>query len=367
MKPARAPRVERSSGRLLLLDVASGTFGDRSPLQLPELLPAGDLLVVNDAATLPASLRGRAGPKDEAIELRLLGCEPDGSWRAVAFGAGDWTTPTERRPAPPRLSVGARLQLGTLSGQIEEVSGLSPRLWRVRFDAQGAAFWSALYRSGRPVQYSYLERPLELWDVQTTYGMRPWAVEAPSAGHPLDAALLLALRQKGVQLASVTHAAGLSSTGDPELDAALPFAERTLVPEPTIAAIARARAAGRRVLAVGTSVVRALEGRALAGGGELRAGEATTSLLLGPGYRRQIVDGLLTGMHDPTESHYALLQAFAPRSLLDRAHAQAEAWGYLGHEFGDACVILASIEQPHLHARDAAHGAPALDDGSRVR
>jgi len=341
VKPARAPRVERSAGRLLLLDVANGTIGDRRPAELPGLLHAGDLLVLNDAATLPASLRGSAGARQEAIELRLLGREPDGSWRAVAFGAGDWTTPTERRAAPPLLRAGARLQLGALSGQIEEVSALSPRLWRVRFDLEGAAFWSALYRSGRPVQYSYLARPLELWDVQTAYGAQPWAVEAPSAGYPLDASLLLALRQRGVQLASITHAAGLSATGDPEIDAALPLAERTLVPERTVAAIAGARAAGRRVLAVGTSVVRALEGRALEGGGELRAGEATTSLLLGPGYRCQIVDGLLTGMHDPSESHYALLQAFAPRELLDRAHAQAEAWGYLGHEFGDACLILA--------------------------
>jgi S-adenosylmethionine:tRNA ribosyltransferase-isomerase len=356
MKPARAPRAERSSGRLLVLDVVGGTLADRRPAELPELLQAGDLLVVNDAATLPASLHGSAGSGEEAIELRLLGREPDGSWRAVAFGAGDWTTPTERRPAPPLLGAGARLRLGALSGQIEEVSALSARLWRVRFDAQGAAFWSALYRSGRPVQYSYLARPLELWDVQTAYAARPWAVEAPSAGHPLDASLLLALRQKGVQLASITHAAGLSASGEAVLDAALPLEERSLVPEQTVAAIARARAAGRRVIAVGTSVVRALEGRALAGGGELRPGEATTSLLLGPGYRCQVVDGLLTGMHDPSESHYALLQAFAPRALLDRAHAQAEAWGYLGHEFGDACLILAAVEQAQLYAHDSRHG-----------
>jgi S-adenosylmethionine:tRNA ribosyltransferase-isomerase len=221
------------------------------------------------------------------------------------------------------------------------VSALSPRLWRVRFEQEGARFWSALYRSGRPVQYSYLSRALELWDVQTLYGAQPWAVEAPSAGYPLDAELLLALRQRGVVLAGITHAAGLSATGDSALDAALPLEERTLVPESTVVAIAQARAAGRRIVAVGTSVVRALEGRALAGGpGErLSAGESCTSLLLGPGYRRRVVDGLLTGMHDPSESHYALLQAFAPRSLLERAQTRAEAWGYLGHEFGDACLI----------------------------
>ena len=337
MTPARAPRAVRSAGRLLHVDVAAERIWDRRPSELPELLGAGDLLVVNDAATLPASLRGSAGAA--AIELRLLAREPDGSWRAILFGAGDWRTPTEHRPAPPPLAVGDRLELGELSARVAAVSALSSRLLNVRFEQQGARFWSALYRSGHPVQYSYLERPLELWDVQTAYGAQPWAVEAPSAGYPLDAQLLLALKRRGIGLATVTHAAGLSATGESALDAALPLAERTRVPESSVAAIARARAAGRRVLAVGTSVVRALEGRALEGGGRLSAGESTTSLVLGPGYRRQVVDGLLTGMHDPSESHYALLQAFAPRALLERAQAQAEAWGYLGHEFGDACLI----------------------------
>src|SRR6187397_2373987 len=104
MKPARAPRDVRSGGRLLHVDVAHERVDDRRPLQLPELLRPGDVLVLNDAATLPASL-----------ELRLLGRQPDGSWRAVAFGPGDWRTPTEQRPAPPRLGAGTSLQLGELS------------------------------------------------------------------------------------------------------------------------------------------------------------------------------------------------------------------------------------------------------------
>ena len=337
MKPARAPRDVRSGGRLLHVDVAHERVDDRRPLQLPELLRPGDVLVLNDAATLPASLVGHAG--SEPLELRLLGRQPDGSWRAVAFGPGDWRTPTEQRPAPPRLGAGTSLQLGELSATIDEVSPLSARLWRVRFAEQGARFWSALYRSGRPVQYSYLARALQLWDVQTAYAAAPWAVEAPSAGYPLDAELLLRLRQRGIELASITHAAGLSATGDPALDAALPLEERSLLSVETVAAVQQARESGRRVVAVGTSVVRALEGRALEGGGVLRPGESSTTLILGPGYRRRVVDALLTGMHDPTESHYALLQAFAPRALLEHAQSRAEEWGYLGHEFGDACLI----------------------------
>jgi S-adenosylmethionine:tRNA ribosyltransferase-isomerase len=336
--PARAPRARRAGGRLLALDVARARIADHALEELPALLDAGDLLVVNDAATLPASLVGRAGAA--AIELRLLACEQDGSWRAVLFGAGDWRTPTERRPAPPVLSAGDRLELGELVAQVEAVSPESSRLVRVRFASEGARFWSALYRAGKPVQYSYLERALELWDVQTSYAARPWAAEAPSAGFPLTGGVLGELRRRGVQLAALTHAAGLSATGDAALDAALPLGERFEIPASTVSAIEHSRAHGKRVIAAGTSVVRALEGRALAGGGVLRPGAGETTLRIGPGYRRRVVDGLLSGMHEPVESHYALLQAFAPRPLLDEARIAAEAWGYRGHEFGDATLIL---------------------------
>jgi S-adenosylmethionine:tRNA ribosyltransferase-isomerase len=338
MKAAREPRAARSSGKLLHVGVATGCIEHRSPRELPALLAPGDLLVFNDAATLPASLAGSTG--GEPIELRLVGSEPEGTWRVLALGAGDFRVPTESRPPPPRLGVGARIELGALRATVEQVLPPSPRLLRVRFDAEGSELWTRLYRAGRPVQYSYIARPLELWDVQTAYGSMPWAAEAPSAGHPFDAALLLALGRRGVALATVTHAAGLSSTGDPALDAALPLEERLAVPARTAAALARAKQAGKRVVAVGTSVVRALEGRALEHGGRVLAGESSTTLRIGPGYRRQVVDGLFTGMHEPSESHYALLAAFASRELLDRALAQAEAAGYLGHEFGDACLLL---------------------------
>jgi S-adenosylmethionine:tRNA ribosyltransferase-isomerase len=338
MNPARAPRRVRSGGRLLVVSLASGSIEHRSPTELPALLEPGDLLVFNDAATLPASLTGCA--QGEPIELRLLGAEPDGSWRVVTFGAGDHRTPTERRPAPPHLSPRARIELVGLTATVEQVLEPSPRLLRVRFDARGAELWSRLYRAGRPVQYAYVSAPLELWDVQTAYASVPWAAEAPSAGHPFDTALLLAVRRGGLEVATVTHAAGLSSTGDPALDAALPLEERLAVPARTADAVQRARRAGRRVIAVGTSVVRALESRAAEHGGPLQPGEGSTRLRIGPGYRRRVVDGLWTGMHEPTESHYALLTAFAPRALLDRALAEAEAAGYLGHEFGDACLLL---------------------------
>jgi S-adenosylmethionine:tRNA ribosyltransferase-isomerase len=163
----------------------------------------------------------------------------------------------------------------------------------------------------------------------------------PSAGRPLAWSLLLGLRARGVGLARVTHAAGLSSTGDAALDASLPWPERFDVPEDTVDAVRATHRSGGRVIAVGTSVVRALEGDALLHGGELAAGEGTTNLVIGPGFVPRVVRGLFTGLHEATASHFALLQAFASKELLDRAYAHATTAGYEGHEFGDSCLILA--------------------------
>jgi S-adenosylmethionine:tRNA ribosyltransferase-isomerase len=336
MIPARTPRVDPAQERLLHVDVRANALRDVHVADLPHLLDPGDLLVVNDAATLPASVRGQAA-SGELLEVRLVGELSGGAFRAVLFGPGDWRTPTEHRAPPPLLRRGSSISFEDLSATVENVSAVSPRLVELRFDRSGAALWSRLYRLGRPVQYSYLERPLRLWDVQVAYGSRPWAAEMPSAGRPLRWELLLELRRRGVQLASITHAAGLSSTGDAALDAALPLPERFDVPEATVRAISDTRG---RVVAVGTTVVRALEGAAAANRGTLRAGSGETDLVLGPGYRPLVVDGLFTGVHETTASHYALLRAFAPDHLLARATAHSEREGYLSHEFGDSWLIL---------------------------
>ncbi|MCA1825464.1 MAG: S-adenosylmethionine:tRNA ribosyltransferase-isomerase [Myxococcales bacterium] len=324
MIPARSPR---SSERVLQIDPATGALSEHTIGDLPSILRQGDLLVVNDAATLPASLRAR----EPAIEVRLLGQQPDGTFRAVLFDGADWRTPTEHRAPPPPLQAGRVLRFDGLSATIERISPVSSRLVDLRFDETGAALWSAIYRQGRPIQYAYASGPFELWDVQVAYASRPWAAEMPSAGRPLRWEVLLALRSRGVGIASLTHAAGISSTGDPALDAALPLAERFEIPGST----ARAVSGARRVVAVGTTVVRALEGA----GGRL-SGE--TDLVIGPGYRPRVVDGLLTGVHEKGASHYALLRAFAGEDLLERATAFSEQRGFLSHEFGDSWLIVPS-------------------------
>jgi len=339
------PRGGASGGaRLIHADPTTGSLEETHTEDLPRLLSAGDLVVVNDAATLPASLRAvsRLGP----VEIRLAG-PPERAPEAgallvpaVLFGPGTWRQRTEDRPPPPRLRPGDTLAFDeSFAARIVQVSRVSPRLVELRFDRVGSAWWETVYRLGRPVQYSHLAGPLDLWHVNTAFAARPWAVEAPSAGLALTPSLLRALRRRGIRLVAVTHAAGLSATGDPVLDARLPFPERSHIPEETVEAVQATRSAGRRVVAIGTTVVRALEGRASEPEG-LRAGEGLTTLRLGPTHVPRVVHGLLSGLHERGESHFELLRAFAPSSVLDAVLDRARREGYRGHEFGDACLIL---------------------------
>ncbi len=331
--------VDETRGRLLHVDLRQGAIADTRIESLPELLRPGDLLVVNDAATLPASLHGTVG--GEPIELRLAGEEPDGTWRAVAFGAGDWRTPTESRPPPPALTPGDSLHLGPgFRAQVISRSELSPRLLRIRFETSPDRFWSALYLHGRPVQYAYEPIPLSLARVQTPYAARPWASEMPSAGRPLRLDLLARLRARGIRLVWLTHAAGLSSTGDPALDAALPLPERYEIPPSTVAAVAEARRSGGRVVAVGTTVVRALEGAASSAGGDLRPGAGITDLRIGRGFEPRVVNGLLSGIHGRDSSHFELLSAFLPGAFAMLYTLHVIAGRYRGHEFGDSTLVL---------------------------
>jgi S-adenosylmethionine:tRNA ribosyltransferase-isomerase len=344
MNPAPYPRDNPLAERLLHIDPREGRYRDARVGDLPELLRAGDLLVVNDAATLPGSLHGRtaAGAPVEARLMHAIGAAPEARFSALLFGAGDHRTRTEDRPLPPRLAEGDALDLGPgLAATIERVWPASPRLVDLAFTERGARFWSALYRRGRPIQYAYVTAPLELWHTQTPYASRPFSAEMPSAGRPLAWSLLFELNRRGVRVAQVTHAAGISSTGDPALDALLPLPERYEIPERTAFAVAETRAAGGRVIAVGTTAARALEGAAASSGGALAPGVGTTDLVLRRGHRPAVVDALLSGMHTPAESHFQLLEVFAPPDLLRSAHEHADRAGYLAHEFGDSTLILA--------------------------
>jgi S-adenosylmethionine:tRNA ribosyltransferase-isomerase len=356
MRPARTYPDRRDDVRLLVIDPAAAGGGGlretRTPA-LPELLGPGDLLVVNDAATLPASLRG-TDDTGRPIEARLIAARGGARFAAVLFGAGDWHTRTEDRAPPPELPDGTRLHFGALGATVGRHATLSSRLVELRFDREGDALWSALYTAGRPVQYSHLAHDLPLWAVQTAYAARPWAFEMPSAGRPLSWEILLALRRRGVRWAALTHAAGLSATGDPALDAALPLAEAFEIPAATARAVAETHTRGGRVVAVGTTVVRALEGAAAQNAGAVRAGRGETDLRITPAFRPRVVAGVLSGAHAAHESHFQLLAAFAGPALLAAAAAHAERAGFLTHELGDSMLVL-----PGALAADAVAAAGA--------
>jgi S-adenosylmethionine:tRNA ribosyltransferase-isomerase len=366
MRAASEPIQRPRDARLLAID-SEGRIGHRPRSSFADLLRPGDLLIANDAATLPASLAGIHLPTGEPVELRLAArasLRPGDVHRfsAIVFGRGDWRIRTEDRTPPPALGIGDRLALGPLSGRIEALLG-HPRLVRLAFEGTADAVWAGLARHGRPIQYAHLAHPLALWDAWSRIANLPAAFEPPSAGFVLDWALLAEIRARGAGFAALTHAAGISSTGDPALDARLPFDEAYDIPAATVAAIARAKAGGGRVIALGTTVVRALE--YAASGGALRSGEGLATNRIGPGTALRIVDAILSGTHEAGTSHFELLRAFAPDDVIQAADHALNAMGYRTHEFGDS-VFLEKFRHRLTEASDSLishrvwHGVPGL-------
>ena len=181
---------------------------------LPSLLGPGDVVVVNDAATFPGSIFFER--EGVTLEARLFE-KTVGGFKAVLFGPGDFHTRTEHRAPPPRLEVGERLRLAGLDAVVSAVDARSHRLVELAFEADDAAQWGAVYRHGHVVQYAHQPKELPLWAVQNVYGERPWAAELPSAGHHLTFQVIKAIEQRGATVVRLTHATGLSATGDNRL------------------------------------------------------------------------------------------------------------------------------------------------------
>lgn len=295
---------------------------------LPGLLHPGDLLVVNTSATLPAALpaehQGRPATVHVSTQL------DDGSW-VVELRRGDGTAPSSPQPGEAlRLPGGVRLRVDAPhpAGQ--------RRLWRAvplpRVDAV-----EHLSAHGRPIRYSYVDGAWPLDSLQNVYADRPGSAEMASAGRSLTERALVRLMARGVPVVPVVLDTGVSSQEDHEP----PQPERFTVPEVTSRLVNSTLRAGRRVVAVGTTVVRALE--SAASGGRVHPATGWTSLVLGPGRPATVVAGLLTGLHEPQASHLDLLAAVAGPGLVDRAYADITAPNaptYLWHEFGDAMLFL---------------------------
>jgi S-adenosylmethionine:tRNA ribosyltransferase-isomerase len=352
--------ADRRGGPTRLMVAGAGGTEDLPRSDLGALFAPGDLVVANDAATLPASLSGAHRRTGAPIEVRLAGWLALGDptrFVAVAFGAGDHRTPTEARPAPPPLAPGDRLMLGPLTAVVERRLG-HPRLVGLRLLGCPAAIWAGLARHGRPIQYAHVPEPLPLWDVWTSVAADPVAFEPPSAGFALDWRTLARWRLRGVGFATLTHAAGVSSTGDPALDRRLPFDEPYRIPAATAAAIARTKAGGGRVIAVGTTVVRALESAAADAG--VRPGSGIARIRIGPRTRLRVVDAILTGVHKPGESHFELLRAFVGDARLVEIGRALERDGYRTHEFGDSLLLEREPPPPSRREFPKAGPAPAF-------
>ncbi|MEM7052846.1 MAG: S-adenosylmethionine:tRNA ribosyltransferase-isomerase [Acidobacteriota bacterium] len=340
MIAADQPIQRAAAARLLVID-SSGAMHRAPRRELARFLAPGDLLVANDAATLPASLAGHHHPTGRAIEARLAGrsslaFEDIHEVTAVVFGEGDHRTPTEDRPAPPPLQIGDDLALGPLRATVTATLG-HPRLVGLRFAGTPSEIWSGIAHHGRPVQYAHIEEPLALWDVWTRVAAVPAAFEPPSAGFLLDWRLIADLRRQGVAFATLTHAAGLSSTGDSELDRRLPLDEPYRIPATTVQAITRTRARGGRVIALGTTVIRALEHSSR--DGVPTQGDGLANQRIGPSSSLQVVDALISGAHEPGESHYELLRSLLDDDQLAAMSAALEGEAYRNHEFGDSVLI----------------------------
>jgi S-adenosylmethionine:tRNA ribosyltransferase-isomerase len=331
-----------SSGRaakLLVVD-RDGRTRHSPRATLGSFFSAGDLVVANDAATLPASLKGVHCPTGKLIEVRLAAWESvhdPTQFTAIAFGAGDHRTRTEDRTSPPALSLGDRLSLGPLVGIVERLLD-HPRLFRLRFLGDRAAVFAGLARHGRPIQYAHEPAPLALWDVWTKIAAHPIAFEPPSAGFALDWRTQSVWRQRGVGFATLTHAAGISSTGDPALDLRLPFDEPYCIPWHTASAINDIKSKDGPIVAVGTSVVRALESAANADG-TVRVGNGIARGRIRGNTAIRVVDAILTGVHRPGESHFELLEAFVDDPMLAKISNALIKYGYRPHEFGDSTLI----------------------------
>jgi S-adenosylmethionine:tRNA ribosyltransferase-isomerase len=348
-----AERFDRRGGKLLVIDSA-GAMRRLPRVDLAKLFALGDLVVANDAATLPASLAGTHRDSGAPIEIRLAGWVRLGDpsrFVAVAFGSGDYRTRTEDRPAPPPLAAGDQLSLGPLEAIVERVLD-HPRLIVLRFIGSREAVLAALARHGRPIQYAHVRQPLALWDVWTRIAAAPIAFEPPSAAFALDWTTLAAWRQRGIDFATLSHAAGLSSTGDPALDRRLPLDEAYRIPARTATAIAGAKAKARRVIAIGTTVVRALDA-AVDADGFIRAGDGVARGRIGCESELRVVDAVLSGAHQPGESHFELLRAFADDLTLERMSAAFIAGDYRGHEFGDNVLIERAARRASHAARRA--------------
>ena len=320
--------IARDAVRLLVSDGPHDK--DRSFHDLPEILEPGDLLVVNESATIPASLAAEASFGRIVVNL------------STRYGRDLWLVEPRWGPGAPGplpLAVGDRLDLaGTGAELVAPFPGV-PRLWFLRTDGDLS---TTIATFGQPIRYGYLARSYPLDRYQTLFARVPGSAEMPSAGGPFTDRLVRRLQERGVRVVSIVLHTGVSSleVGDAAPGAVPVYPEPFEVPAATVWAIAETRRSGGRVVAVGTTVVRALESSTESG--LLRPTRGFTRLYLHSTQPTRTVDGILTGFHDGRSTHLELLAAVAGSAVVRRSYRHAVGSGYLWHEFGDAQLLWAA-------------------------
>lgn len=326
---ATAPPSRRDAVRLLV----AGRTGIRDEHfeHVAQFLTPGDLLVVNTSATLAAAADGRRRD-GRAVTVHFSTALDDGAWLVElrppvnATGPLHDVTPDERVELPDGVLLTVRAPY--------PAGEPSPRLWRASVGVEGGVA-SFLARVGRPVRYAYVGEPYPLADYQTVFARQPGSAEMPSAGRPFTAEIVTDLVARGVVVAPILLHTGVSSQESGEA----PLPERFEVSPVTARLANLTRACGGRVVAVGTTVTRALESAADPDG-TVQARAGWTDLVLGPERPARVIGGLVTGWHAPGASHLELLEAVAGPDLVARAYAAALRHRYLWHEFGDSCLLL---------------------------
>ena len=327
-EPPEARGLRRDEVRLMVASRRDDSIAHTRFHELQGFLRPGDLLVLNNSATLPAALPAER-VDGELLELRLSTPAPhseDASWWRVELRRGD---------NPFRdVRVGERFTLPAGgSASILAPYAAGARLWLAKLDLP-APVHDYLHRHGRPIRYRYVPREWPLDAYQNVYALEPGSAEMASAGRPFTRELITGLVARGVLVAPITLHTGVSS---PERGEA-PYAEQYRVPATTARIVNAVRGWGGRVIAVGTTVVRALE--SAGSDGAVAPSEGWTNLVITPERGVEVVDGLITGWHEPEASHLDMLRAIAGDRLVDLSYQAAAEHGYLWHEFGDSHLIL---------------------------
>ncbi len=324
--PPEARGLARDGVRMLVSRRSSGEIGEHGFRDLPGLLFPGDLLVVNTSATLPAQVRALGS--GDGLAVHFSSPRPDGAWLVeLRQVKGKISMPNGPGFPGQRISLPGGAVL-TLEGKA------TGRLWRARLSVGVVPY---LLRYGTPIRYSYVERDWALPFYQTVFARAPGSAEMPSASRPFTPSMVIALVTRGVLIAPLTLHTGVSSLEAGED----PYPEPYDVPPATARLVNHVQADGGRIIAAGTTVVRALETAALdRPDGQVAASAGWTSHVVTPETGVKVVDGLLTGLHEPRSSHLRMLAAFAGDELLSRCYETAIRSRYLWHEFGDVHLLL---------------------------